>query len=201
MHISEGILSLPVLAGGGVVAAAGVAIGLRKLDYEHIMSTALLSSAFFVASLVHVPIGPSAAHLILNGLVGLILGWAAVPAIGVALFLQALLFGFGGLTVLGVNTVIMAGPAVVVYLLFGSWIRAGGRKQLVGGFLAGSLAVAMSGILVAVALIGTDEAFMKTAQLILLAHIPIMLIEGVVTMFTVSFLSRVQPEILAIKKS
>ncbi len=201
MHISEGILSLPVLAGGGVVAATGVAIGLRRLDSEHIMSTALLSSAFFVASLVHVPIGPSAAHLILNGLVGLILGWAAVPAIGVALFLQALLFGFGGLTVLGVNTVIMAGPAVVVYLLFRSWIREGGRKQLVGGFLAGSLAVAMSGILVAIALIGTDEAFMKTAQLILLAHIPIMIIEGVVTMFTVSFLSRVQPEILAISKS
>ncbi|HEB49061.1 MAG TPA: cobalt transporter CbiM [Desulfobulbus sp.] len=201
MHISEGILSLPVLAGGGVIAATGVAVGLRKLDYEHIMTTALLSSAFFVASLVHVPIGPSAAHLILNGLVGLILGWAAVPAIAVALFLQALLFGFGGLTVLGVNTVIMAGPAVVVYLLFGSWIREGGRKQLLGGFLAGSLSVAMSGILVAIALIGTDEAFMKTAQLILLAHIPIMLIEGVVTMFTVSFLSRVQPEILAIQKS
>ncbi len=201
MHISEGILSLPVLAGGGVIAATGVAVGLRKLDYEHIMTTALLSSAFFVASLVHVPIGPSAAHLILNGLVGLILGWAAVPAIAVALFLQALLFGFGGLTVLGVNTVIMAGPAVVVYLLFGSWIREGGRKQLLGGFLAGSLSVAMSGLLVAIALIGTDEAFMKTAQLILLAHIPIMLIEGVVTMFTVSFLSRVQPEILAIQKS
>ncbi len=201
MHISEGILSLPVLATGGVVAAAGVAVGLKKLDYEHIMTTALLSSAFFVASLIHVPIGPSSVHLILNGLVGLILGWAAVPAIGVALFLQALLFGFGGLTVLGVNTVVMAGPAVAVYLIFSPWIREGGKKKMIGAFLAGSLAVAMSGILVALALIGTDEAFLKTAQLILLAHIPIMLIEGVVTMFTVSFLSRVQPEILSIKKS
>ncbi len=201
MHISEGILSLPVLATGGVVAAAGVAVGLKKLDYEHIMTTALLSSAFFVASLIHVPIGPSSVHLILNGLVGLILGWAAVPAIGVALFLQALLFGFGGLTVLGVNTVVMAGPAVAVYLIFSPWIREGGKKRMIGAFLAGSLAVAMSGILVALALIGTDEAFLKTAQLILLAHIPIMLIEGVVTMFTVSFLSRVQPEILSIKKS
>ncbi len=201
MHISEGILSLPVLAGGGAVAAVGTVIGLRKLDYEHIMTTALLSSTFFVASLVHVPIGPSSVHLILNGLVGLILGWAAVPAIAVALFLQALLFGFGGVTVLGVNTVVMAGPAVVVYLLFRSWVREGGKKQLIAGFLSGALAVALSGILVAVALIGTDEAFLKTAQLILLAHIPIMLIEGVVTMFTVSFLSRVQPEILAIKKS
>ncbi len=201
MHISEGILSLPVLATGGVVAAAGVAIGLKKLDYEHIMTTALLSSAFFVASLIHVPIGPSSVHLILNGLVGLILGWAAVPAIGVALFLQALLFSFGGITVLGVNTVVMAGPAVGVYYLFRPWIQEGGKKRMIGAFLAGSLAVAMSGILVALALIGTDEAFLKTAQLILLAHIPIMLIEGVVTMFTVSFLSRVQPEILSIKKS
>ncbi len=201
MHISEGVLSLPVLASGGVVAAAGVAIGLKKLDYEHIMSTALLSSAFFVASLIHVPVGPSSVHLILNGLVGLILGWASVPAIGVALLLQALLFGFGGVTVLGVNTVIMAGPAVVVYLLFGSWVRRPGKKQWIGGFLAGALSVAMSGLLVAAALIETDEAFLKTAQLILLAHIPIMLIEGVITMFTVNFLSKVQPEILSIINS
>jgi cobalt/nickel transport system permease protein len=38
-----------------------------------------------VASLIHVPIGPSNAHLILNGLVGLLLGWGAFPAILVAL--------------------------------------------------------------------------------------------------------------------
>ena len=35
-------------------------------------------------------------HLVLNGLMGLLLGWLAVPAILVALFLQALLFQFGG---------------------------------------------------------------------------------------------------------
>ena len=108
MHISEGVLSGPVLISGGALAAAGTAIGLKKLDYDRIAQAAILSAAFFVASLIHVPIGPANAHLILNGLVGLLLGWAAFPAILVALVLQAMLFQFGGITALGVNTMIMA---------------------------------------------------------------------------------------------
>ena len=49
----------------------------------------------------------SSAHLILNGLLGVVLGWAAFPVIFVALLLQAVLFQFGGFTVLGVNTATM----------------------------------------------------------------------------------------------
>ena len=41
------------------------------------MLAGLLGAAFFVASLIHVPIGFSSAHLILNGLLGVVLGWAA----------------------------------------------------------------------------------------------------------------------------
>ena len=80
MHISEGVLSGPVLLSGAALAAAGTAIGLKKLNYDRIAQAGILSAAFFVAALVHVPIGPSSAHLILNGLVGLLLGWAAFPA-------------------------------------------------------------------------------------------------------------------------
>ncbi|HAS88003.1 MAG TPA: cobalt transporter CbiM, partial [Desulfovibrio sp.] len=112
MHISEGILSLPVLACGAVVAATGTMIGLKKIDSEKLISVALLSSVFFVASLIHIPIGPSSAHLILSGLMGLLLGWAAFPAILTGLLLQAVLFQYGGLAVIGVNTAIMALPAV-----------------------------------------------------------------------------------------
>jgi ABC-type Co2+ transport system permease subunit len=36
MHISEGVLSGPVLISGGVLAAAGTAIGLKKIDYDHL---------------------------------------------------------------------------------------------------------------------------------------------------------------------
>lgn len=196
MHLSEGILSLPILAGGGVVAALGTAVGLKRLDYDHIIGTALLSSAFFVASLIHVPLGPASVHLVLNGLVGILLGWASVPAIGVALLLQALLFGYGGLTVLGVNIVIMAAPAVLVSLLFGRMIKKPGKQQMIGAFLAGATAILFSTILLALALIGTDGSFIDTARLLLLAQLPLMFIEGMITMFVLSFLARVQPELL-----
>jgi cobalt/nickel transport system permease protein len=200
MHISEGILSLPILAGGGVAGVIGTAIGLKHLDYDHIIGTALLSSAFFVASLIHVPLGPGSIHLVLNGLIGILLGWASVPAIAIALLLQALLFGYGGVTVLGVNIVIMAAPAVLVSLLFGQLICKPGKKQLIGAFLAGATAIFFSTVLLALTLIGTDSSFMDTAGILLVAQLPLMFIEGLVTMFVVSFLTRVQPELIHMNK-
>ena len=114
MHISEGILGAPVLAAGAALTVAGTAIGLKKMDYEKLPAVALLSAVFFIASLVHVPVGPAAAHLVLNGLCGLLLGWCAFPAILVGVSLHAILFQFGGLTTLGVNTFNMAFPAVIM---------------------------------------------------------------------------------------
>ena len=113
MHIAEGVLSPAVLATGYALTAAGTALGLKKLDYDRLMTVAILAAAFFVGSLIHVPIGLTSAHLILNGLLGVLLGWAAFPAILVALGLQALLFQFGGLIVLGVNTFTMAFSGVM----------------------------------------------------------------------------------------
>ena len=113
MHISEGVLSAPVLVSGGALAAAGTAIGLKKIDYDHIARVGILSATFFVASLVHVPIGPSSVHLIMNGIVGLLLGWAAFPAILVALVLQAVLFQFGGITALNCVSLSFSGNELV----------------------------------------------------------------------------------------
>ena len=113
MHIVDGALSNPVVIGGAVAAAGGVAMGLRSLDLDRIPTAGVLAASFFVASLIHVPIGPSSVHLILNGLAGLLLGWAAFPALFVGLLLQAVFFGFGGLTVLGINALNIAFPAVL----------------------------------------------------------------------------------------
>jgi len=196
MHISEGVLSPIVLGSGAALAAAGTAVGLKKLDYEAIPRVAILSAAFFVATLIHVPIGPVAEHLVLNGLMGLLLGWLAVPAILIALFLQALLFQFGGLTALGVNTVTMAAPAVLCFYAYRGLLRRQGIVAAVGAFACGATAIFLSGLLVAVALITTGEAFLETAELVLLAHIPIMIIEGVITLFIFLFLRKVKPEML-----
>jgi cobalt/nickel transport system permease protein len=48
----------------------------------------------------------------------------------------------------------------------------------------------------AVALWTTDKGFVQAAQLVIAVHIPLMIIEGIITMFTVSFLAKVQPEFL-----
>jgi len=197
MHISEGVLAPSVLVTGAVLAAAGVSVGLRKMDYEKIPQVAVLSSAFFVASFVHVPIGPANAHLILNGISGILLGWLCFPSILVALALQAILFQFGGITVLGINTVNMALPGVICYYIFSRLVkRERGLLSSAAAFACGFLAVFLSGILVALCLLFTEESFMSVAKLILLAHLPVMIIEGIITLFCVAFLARVKPELL-----
>ena len=197
MHIAEGVLSTPALGTGVALAAAGVAAGLRTMDHERVPKVAVLSSAFFVASLIHVPIGPSSAHLILNGLTGLILGWIAFPAILVALFLQSILLGFGGLTTLGVNTANMALPAVACYYLFGGGVRSRNRARVFAmGCAAGAFAVALGCAMVCLALLASGKEFLLIAEAVYVTHIPIMAIEGLVTGSAVVFLHRVRPELL-----
>ena len=196
MHISEGVLSGPVLVSGAALAAVGTGIGLKNLDYDHIAKAGMLSAAFFVASLIHVPIGPSNAHLILNGLVGILLGWAAFPAILVALVLHGVFFQFGGITTLGINTIIMALPAITCYHIFRRLIHKSNRSAAIGAFSTGLLSVLFSGVIVGLALIFTEENFMEVAGLIIAAHIPVMIIEGIITAACVAFLRKVRPEML-----
>lgn len=197
MHISEGILTWPVLASGAAFALAGTGIGLKTLKTEDIPKTAILSAAFFVSSLIHVPIGPSSVHLILNGIVGILLGWAAFPAIMVALALQALFFQYGGITTLGVNTLLMALPAVFCYYLFQSLILT--KKNavaLAAGFSGGAVSVFLSGIIMAGFLIFAEKHFIEVSVLVITIHIPVMIIEGIITMFCIGFLKKVQPRLL-----
>ena len=198
MHISEGVLSAPVLIGSGVLAVGGTIIGLRRIEQENVMPAALLSAAFFVASLVHVPIGPASVHLVLTGLLGLVLGWGCFPAILVGLFLQAVFFQFGGLTVLGANTVTMAAPALLCHYLVRRWLDQPGTR-LPAEFAAGFLAILFSALLTAAVLDFSDEGFAAAAKMLIIANMPIMVIEGCVTMFTVAFIVKVQPEILQVK--
>lgn len=196
MHISDGVLSPAVLAGGTALAVAGTWIGLRRLPDERIMTAAVLSAAFFVVSLIHVPLGPSSVHLLLNGLAGIILGWAAFPCILVALFLQSILFQFGGLTALGVNALNTAAPGVLCHYLFRSHLTGRGPVSAAAAFLGGALAVAGTAIMAAFCLALTDAAFLGAARFVVATHAPVMLVEGLVAMFAAGFLARIRPELL-----
>jgi cobalt/nickel transport system permease protein len=139
---------------------------------------------------------------LLVGLTGLILGWAAFPALLVALLLQAVLFGYGGLTTLGINTFTMAFPAVICYYLFNAGIRRAGRPVAgLVAFLCGGLGVALACLFTAVALVATGRDFTAIAYATVAANAPVMVIEGFVTCSVVLFLRRVRPEMLEVPSS
>ena len=196
-HIPDGVLTAPVLIGGALVSTGILALSLRRLDYERIPQAAVLSAAFFVTSLVSIPVGPSSVHLILNGLMGVVLGWAAVPAILVALVLQAVFFGYGGLVVLGVNTLNMALPALVCAALYGRYLRADDcRRPFLLGALTGATGVLMTGLMVTFSIAFSNEAFLPAARVILITYLPLMIGEAAVTGAVIGFVRRVSPELL-----
>lgn len=200
MHIPEGALSgsslgITVLGAGAALTAIGTAVGLAKLDYARVPRVAMLSAAFFVASLIMVPLGPTYVHPVLNGLMGLILGWAAFPALLVALFLQAAFFQFGGLTTLGVNTFNMAAPAVVCYYLLGRTWKSD-RSALLAAFAAGALGIVLAAALMVSCLLSAGKGFETVSLVVLAADLAVAPIEGLMTGSIVLFLRKVKPELL-----
>ncbi|MDP8257883.1 MAG: cobalt transporter CbiM [Candidatus Aadella gelida] len=196
MHISEGILALPVIMAGYTLTVAGVGIGLKRMKDRDVVKTAVFSAAFFIASLIHVPVGLGNVHLILNGLLGLLLGPACFAAIFVALLLQGILFQFGGLTSLGVNTFNMAMPALFCYFLFVKLPQAKRLSLTVRGFLAGFVSVLLSAVLLSLALSLSGEHFEASAKLIFITHIPVMFVDGIITAIVLRFLEKTKPEII-----
>jgi cobalt/nickel transport system permease protein len=196
-HIPDGVASAPVLIAGAAATVGLLTLAIRRLDYERIPQAAVLSATFFIASLVSVPVGPSSVHLILNGLMGVILGWAAVPALTVALTLQALFFGYGGLAVLGLNTLNLALPALLCGLTFSRPLRdASGRRAFWLGAAAGTLGVCLSGVMVSGSLALSSSDYLPAAGVILATYLPLLIAEAAITGAIASFLIRVSPEIL-----
>ncbi len=196
MHISDGVLPISVTLGSYVASAVLVAWSARRTRSEELPKLAVMTAAFFVASLVHVPLGPTSVHLIIPGLTGALLGPSAFLSIALGLLLQSLLFQFGGLTALGANALMMGLPALGCGWFFQ---RYKGRTQLrqafVGG-LAGALGTALAAIILAILLVTGGEDFFGVAKIALLAHVPVVIIEGVVSAFTIGFLARVKPALL-----
>lgn len=204
MHISDGVLSAPTLIIGGLAALAGVGYGLRKLEPEKMMSVAILTAAFFVITLIHLP---GDLHLVLNGLLGVMLGWAALPAVAVALLLQSILFQFGGLTSLGVNICIAGYPAVLCGMIFRRFLQGRGQSQnrnqaqsqgrwhYLAAFACGTSAIVLSALTASLFLISSGPLFWGTATALVLAHIPVMLIEGAVTVFIYSRIIGIAPQL------
>jgi len=196
-HIPDGVLTWPVSAAGTVIALVAVGVALKTLDDRLIPKTALLAAAFFVVSLIAVPIGPSSVHLLLGGLMGLLLGPATVLAVLVGLVMQALFFGFGGVTTLGINTLNIAGPAILVSMLARPFLsRLAARGVAVLGAVVGAAASLGTGLMIVASLAASSADFSVAARIIAATYWPLAIVEGFVTASALVFLRRVRPEIL-----
>lgn len=199
MHLADGVLSMPVV---GVTYAAAGALTLYSawgIKEEEVPKVSLMSGGFFALSLLSIPVGPSSVHPMLAGLMGVVLGRRATLAFLVALLLQAILFQHGGLTTLGANTLLLAIPALLAYGLF---YRMENKSVFFRGVLAGVLGVAGTVIFLILLLLLTDprfgEGLLSVINILVLGHVPLAVVEGLVTGFALRLLYNVRPALLGI---
>lgn len=195
MHISDGILSSEVVISTSVLSAGLVLYSLKNLKNSNIAIIAAMSAMFFISSFVHIPLGPTQIHLVLIGVIGILLGPGVFLSIIIALLLQATLLGYGGLSSLGANLLIMATPAYVIYILVKKGLL-NFLSEKFRYFAVGFLSVFLATVILCLILIFSKEEYLYAAYTIFLANIPAMVIEGLVTLFLVNYLKKSIPEIL-----
>jgi cobalt/nickel transport system permease protein len=204
VHISDGVLDPWLLKSGWAITAVILAYTLSKMEIEDVPKLSVITAAVFVASLIHISVGPTSVHFILNGFAGVMLGILAFPCIFVAIAFQYVLFQHGGFTTIGINTVNMGVPALIAYLIFKTGTKLDIRpetknKASLFGAIAGGVAVVLALLFLAAELITTGEEFYETTVLVVSAHIPIIIIEAIFTGVLVGFIATVKPEMFAKK--
>lgn len=210
MHIPDGILPPAIAIGGYAVTGGMTWYALKQISRfrnpsAEVPRASLLTAGFFVASLIHIPIPPSSIHLVLNGLVGVVLGPFAFPAILIGLFFQAVMFQHGGLSSLGVNAAMMGIPALLAYHVFQlhQVFPKSDRWAGVFAFIAGGGALALSAVIFTVLVVTTIPADISAEMERRAIYIGLVgysiqaLIEGTFTLLLVSFFRRVKPELLS----
>lgn len=191
MHIADGVLSTPVIVATYGATVASMAVAGKGIKEEDIPKISLVAGTFFAVSLISIPVPPTTVHPLLCGLIGIILGKKAPLAFFPALLLQALLFRHGGITSLGANTIMLSIPAYVSYYLFKT-IPA--RKREIKAGAIGVISVAITlGILVLLLNL-SDPRFSQgdfsVVGFVVVSHIPVMIIEGILTASAVGFLCK-----------
>lgn len=124
IHISDGLLTTRWSVAGFALASVLISLALFRIDEKTIVRVGVLTAVFFVASQFHIRVGVGTVHLILNGMIGVLLRRHAPLAIAQGLLFQSLLFGHGGLVVLGVNICVLSFPALMAGYVFPRLVQA-----------------------------------------------------------------------------
>ena len=221
MHIPDGYLSPIVSVGLGVatVPAWGVASQKVKaiLDNRTIPLLAIFAALSFTIMMFNIPVpGGTTAHGVGGTLIAIVLGpWAAVIAVSVALVIQALFFGDGGVLAIFANClnmgVLLPFVGYAVYRLLAGRSPLLSSRRAVAAGIAAYVAITASALAVGIEL-GVQPLLFSDASgrplyspYDLNAAIPAMLlahtfgasiVEGLLTFLGVAYLQKRQPAYL-----
>jgi len=162
MHIPDGYLSPSTCATLYLLAASGWYAALRRIKQLLATRAIPLISVFaafsFVVMMFNVPLpGGTTGHAVGVGVAAIVLGpWGSILAISIALAIQALFFGDGGITTLGANCFNMAivGSFVAygVYRMIAANSNLRSRQRVLAAAVAGYVAINASALVTAVEL-------------------------------------------------
>ena len=160
MHIPDGYLSPSTCAVMYAASApcwwAALRRTRRKLFGRTLPLLSLFAAFSFVTMMFNLPLpGGTTGHAVGVGIAAIVLGpWASLLAISLALAIQALFFGDGGITTLGANCFNMAiagsFAAWGIYQLVSLGAAADSRRRVVAAALAGYGAINLSALLAAI---------------------------------------------------
>jgi len=160
MHIPDGYLSpstCAVLYGGaGVAWYAALRRVKRAVNARMVPLIAVLAAFSFLVMTFNLPLpGGTTGHALGVTIAAIVLGPSgAILAVSIAIAIQALFFGDGGITTLGANCFNMAVAGSFVAYLSYRFIATGAelssRRRVIASAIAGYLAVNVSALLAAV---------------------------------------------------
>lgn len=172
MHIPDGYLSPSTCATLYTAAAPFWYVAfarVKRLMHTRLVPLLAVTSAFcFVIMMFNVPLpGGTTGHAVGVGAATVVLGpWSAMLSLSIALLIQALFFGDGGITTLGANCFNMAivGSLVahMVYRIVAGKTPLASSRRIAAGALAGYTAINASAFLAACEL-GIQPLFFKDA--------------------------------------
>ena len=156
MHVPDGFLDAPTSVATGVLAAAGVALALRRarteLDDRTAPMAGLVAAFVFAGQMINFPVGAgTSGHLLGGALAAVLVGpWTAALCLSVVLLVQSLFMADGGITALGTNITLMGLVGVAV-----GWLVFRGLRAVLPKTLGSVPIAAAAGALVSVPVAAT----------------------------------------------
>ena len=162
MHIPDGYLGpqtyIPLLAAMVPLWAKASRVLKKTLRARHVPLFAMSAAFSFIVMMFNVPIpGGTTGHATGAAIVAILLGpWAAILSVSIALIIQALLFGDGGITAIGANcfniAVVIPMAAHFVYRCLSAGATLTSTRRVVAGGIAGYIGINLSALFTALEL-------------------------------------------------